>query len=268
MKQDDLRQRLGPARQPADHDGARPGDPRPRRSTSIFRTTTSTSRPRASATASAPTATTTTCSGKNGVDGIKTGYINASGYNLMTAARTDGKHIVVIGFGFNKAGSRDAKVRELVNKYLPKARSGSYLDVAMIPEPGRKGSTCGSGATRAGRLGAGADADAQLPRRRERADGRGAGRSADRHRRRRHGRHALRASRPHLPGVRWISTCLAAIAAVEDAAPSRPHDTGRGGRCVHRRLSWRAAGAARHHAAPLRPSCRPSASAKVASRST
>jgi D-alanyl-D-alanine carboxypeptidase len=52
--------------------------------------------------------------GKNGIDGIKTGYINSSGYNLMTAARADGRHIVVIGFGFNKAGTRDAKVRELV----------------------------------------------------------------------------------------------------------------------------------------------------------
>jgi D-alanyl-D-alanine carboxypeptidase len=82
--------------------------------------------------------------GKNGIDGIKTGYINASGYNLMTAARVDGKHLVVIGFGFNKAGTRDAKVREQVLKYLPKARSGSYLDVAMIAEPGRKGSTAAS----------------------------------------------------------------------------------------------------------------------------
>jgi D-alanyl-D-alanine carboxypeptidase len=78
--------------------------------------------------------------GKNGIDGIKTGYTNAAGYNLMTAARTGGKHIVVVGFGFSKAGTRDAKVRDLVNKYLPKARSGDYLDVAMIPEPGRKGS--------------------------------------------------------------------------------------------------------------------------------
>ena len=77
--------------------------------------------------------------GKNGIDGIKTGYINASGYNLMTAARVDGKHIVVIGFGFNTGGSRDAKVRDLVSKYLPQARSGSYLDVAMIKQPGRVG---------------------------------------------------------------------------------------------------------------------------------
>lgn len=75
--------------------------------------------------------------GSNGVDGIKTGYISASGYNLMTAARTDGKHIVVIGFGFDSASARDAKVREQVKKYLPKARSGDY--VAMVPVPGRKG---------------------------------------------------------------------------------------------------------------------------------
>ena len=32
-------------------------------------------------------------------------------------------------------------MRELVKKYLPKGRSGGYLDVAMIPQPGRKGAT-------------------------------------------------------------------------------------------------------------------------------
>jgi len=78
--------------------------------------------------------------GKNGVDGIKTGYINAAGYNLMTAARSDGRHLVVIGFGFDRAATRDAKVRELVQKYLPKARSGGYLQVASIPKPGVKAS--------------------------------------------------------------------------------------------------------------------------------
>jgi D-alanyl-D-alanine carboxypeptidase len=78
--------------------------------------------------------------GKDGIDGIKTGYTGAAGYNLMTAARTNGKHIVVVAFGFNSAGKRDAKVRGLVDKYLPDARSGSYTEVAMIPVPGRKGS--------------------------------------------------------------------------------------------------------------------------------
>lgn len=79
--------------------------------------------------------------GNNGVDGIKTGYTNASGFNLLTAARADGHHIVVAGFGFNSSGARDSKVRELVKKYLPKSRTGGYLDVAMIPQPGRKGAT-------------------------------------------------------------------------------------------------------------------------------
>jgi D-alanyl-D-alanine carboxypeptidase len=71
-----------------------------------------------------------------GVDGIKTGYIRASGYNLLTAARTDGRHIVVVGFGFDTGASRNAKVAALVNKYLPKARSGSYIATARIPLPG------------------------------------------------------------------------------------------------------------------------------------
>ena len=79
--------------------------------------------------------------GSNGVDGIKTGYTNASGFNLLTAARADGRHIVVAGFGFDSSGTRDAKVRELVKKYLPKGRSGSYLEAALIPQPGRKGAT-------------------------------------------------------------------------------------------------------------------------------
>ena len=79
--------------------------------------------------------------GSNGVDGIKTGYTNASGFNLLTAARSGGHHIVVAGFGFDTSGKRDAKVRELVKTYLPKSRTGGYLDVAMIPQPGRKGAT-------------------------------------------------------------------------------------------------------------------------------
>jgi D-alanyl-D-alanine carboxypeptidase len=79
--------------------------------------------------------------GANGVDGIKTGYTNASGFNLLTAARSNGRHIVVVGFGFDSSGTRDARVRELVKTYLPKGRSGSYLSASVIPQPGRKGST-------------------------------------------------------------------------------------------------------------------------------
>jgi D-alanyl-D-alanine carboxypeptidase len=73
--------------------------------------------------------------GQNGVDGIKTGYINASGYNLMTAARSNNRHIVVIGLGFNTGASRNARVAELVRQYLPAARQGDYWREAMIPRP-------------------------------------------------------------------------------------------------------------------------------------
>ena len=76
-----------------------------------------------------------------GVDGIKTGYIRASGYNLLTAARKDNRHIVVVGFGFDTGASRNAKVEALVRKYLPKARSGTYLATAQIPVPGSGGSS-------------------------------------------------------------------------------------------------------------------------------
>ncbi|MGV8854835.1 MAG: SPOR domain-containing protein [Devosia sp.] len=73
------------------------------------------------------------------VDGIKTGYINAAGSNLMTAARKDNRHIVIIAFGFNSSSARDQKVRQLVATYLPKGRRGDYLRTAMIPQPGRQG---------------------------------------------------------------------------------------------------------------------------------
>src|SRR5690606_18259620 len=75
------------------------------------------------------------------VDGIKTGYINAAGSNLLTAARKDGRHIVVVAFGFNSAASRDEKVRQLVAAYLPQGRRGDYLQTAMVPLPGRQGNS-------------------------------------------------------------------------------------------------------------------------------
>lgn len=73
------------------------------------------------------------------VDGIKTGYINAAGSNLLTAARKDNRHIVIVAFGFNSAGARDEKVRQLVRAYLDKGRRGDYLQTAMVPLPGRQG---------------------------------------------------------------------------------------------------------------------------------
>jgi D-alanyl-D-alanine carboxypeptidase len=77
--------------------------------------------------------------GQNGVDGLKTGYTGAAGFNLMTASRLDNRHIVVIGFGFDSSSLRDNKVMQLVKTYLPKGRQGGYTQTAMIPAPGHKG---------------------------------------------------------------------------------------------------------------------------------
>ena len=77
--------------------------------------------------------------GQSGIDGIKTGYIRASGYNLLTAARKNNRHIVVVAFGFDSGGSRNSKVASLVNSYMPKARKGSYVAQAQIQKPGAGG---------------------------------------------------------------------------------------------------------------------------------
>jgi D-alanyl-D-alanine carboxypeptidase len=83
--------------------------------------------------------------GLDGIDGIKTGYTNAAGYNLLTAARVNDRHIVVVGFGFDSSAARNNKVRDLVRTYTKDGRSGDYLRTAMIPVPGRKGSVAGGG---------------------------------------------------------------------------------------------------------------------------
>lgn len=49
-----------------------------------------------------------------GVDGIKTGYTRASGFNLMTSAKRDGNRIIVIMLGGSTSKSRNAHVAALV----------------------------------------------------------------------------------------------------------------------------------------------------------
>jgi D-alanyl-D-alanine carboxypeptidase len=53
-----------------------------------------------------------------GVDGIKTGYTHASGFNLVTSLRRDNRHIVAVVLGGASAGSRDARMRTLLDQYL------------------------------------------------------------------------------------------------------------------------------------------------------
>jgi D-alanyl-D-alanine carboxypeptidase len=68
-----------------------------------------------------------------GVDGIKTGYTNASGFNLMTSAKSEGRHIVSVVLGGRSGASRDRIMADLVMASLPKA-SPSGRASTMVAE--------------------------------------------------------------------------------------------------------------------------------------
>lgn len=62
-----------------------------------------------------------------GVDGIKTGYTRASGFNLATMAERNGRRVIVVVLGGETAASRDAQVAYLVE--------GAYEEFARRQDP-------------------------------------------------------------------------------------------------------------------------------------
>jgi len=56
-----------------------------------------------------------------GVDGIKTGYVNASGFNLVTSVHRGNRYLVAVVMGGSSAGSRDAKMRDLISDKIAQA---------------------------------------------------------------------------------------------------------------------------------------------------
>ena len=71
-----------------------------------------------------------------GVDGIKTGYTRASGFNLVTSVHRSGRYIVAVVLGGASGGARDARMRTLIEGHIKEAslkRTGTA--VAAAPEP-------------------------------------------------------------------------------------------------------------------------------------
>lgn len=62
-----------------------------------------------------------------GVDGIKTGYTRASGFNLLTSAKSEGRHIITVVLGGKSGRIRDAQVATLVGQHLPRAYAGARI---------------------------------------------------------------------------------------------------------------------------------------------
>ena len=54
-----------------------------------------------------------------GADGIKTGYIHASGFNIVTSVNRDGRKMVAVVMGGKTARERNETVAELVSRYFP-----------------------------------------------------------------------------------------------------------------------------------------------------
>src|ERR1700716_3798495 len=67
-----------------------------------------------------------------GVDGIKTGYTRASGFNLVTSIRRGNRHLVGVVMGGRSGGSRDTIMRGLLTENLNKATTNHT--VAAITE--------------------------------------------------------------------------------------------------------------------------------------
>jgi D-alanyl-D-alanine carboxypeptidase len=56
-----------------------------------------------------------------GVDGIKTGYTHASGFNLVTSVHRDGRYIIAVVLGGRSASERDSHMRDLINAHIREA---------------------------------------------------------------------------------------------------------------------------------------------------
>jgi D-alanyl-D-alanine carboxypeptidase len=69
-----------------------------------------------------------------GVDGIKTGYIGASGYNLVTSVHRGNRYLVAVVMGGNSAGARDAKMRDLISTKI--AQASTTRTAQMVAEAG------------------------------------------------------------------------------------------------------------------------------------
>jgi D-alanyl-D-alanine carboxypeptidase len=60
----------------------------------------------------------------DGVNGIKTGYTRASGYNLVTSVDRGGRKIVAVVMGGDTGRQRDKRMASLIESYLPLASRG------------------------------------------------------------------------------------------------------------------------------------------------
>jgi D-alanyl-D-alanine carboxypeptidase len=76
-----------------------------------------------------------------GVDGIKTGFIRASGFNLVTSVKRDGRYLVAVVLGGKSGAARDARMRSLITEHIQTAsvrRTAPMVAEAPTAKPSGK----------------------------------------------------------------------------------------------------------------------------------
>ncbi len=70
-----------------------------------------------------------------GTDGIKTGYTRASGFNLVTSVRKNGKHVIGVVLGGKTSRERNSRMRMLMRNALAVASKTKSRKPAVAKEP-------------------------------------------------------------------------------------------------------------------------------------
>jgi len=73
-----------------------------------------------------------------GTDGIKTGYIRASGFNLTSSVKRGDKRIIGVVMGGKTGASRNEYMMSMLSKQLPKCKDGKVLAASIKGAPAPK----------------------------------------------------------------------------------------------------------------------------------
>ncbi len=76
-----------------------------------------------------------------GADGIKTGYIHASGFNLVSSAKRDGRRLIGVVLGGATAASRDKRMATLLDAAFNGRAGEDRIEMASATSGGAKGAT-------------------------------------------------------------------------------------------------------------------------------
>lgn len=70
-----------------------------------------------------------------GMDGLKTGYIRQSGFNLVASAKRDGRRLVGVVFGGRNAATRNKQMEQLLNDGFATINKDSNFKIAQAQTP-------------------------------------------------------------------------------------------------------------------------------------